>query len=176
MTKYALVYAGALYDLAADEHLEDEILKDLGQVCSCLREMPEYRKMLMTPAISKDERKKLIREAWQGNLHQYTINFLSMLCDRDSISERLNCEEAFKNRYNEAKGIVEVSVTSAVALTEEQKARLKSALEKKIGKTAVLNEKVDPSVIGGLKIEAGGRQYDNTIAFHLGNIAQLLSN
>ena len=49
-------------------------------------------------------------------------------------------------------------------------------LEKKIGKTAVLNEKVDPSVIGGLKIEAGGRQYDNTIAFHLGNIVQLLSN
>ena len=176
MTKYAKVYAGALYDLASEEHLEDRVLKDLGLVCSCLREMPEYRKLLMTPAISKDERKALVKEAWQGNLHQYTLNFLYMLCDGESVSELLGCEEEFRNRYNQDKGIVEVMVTSAVALSEEQRKKLTAAVEKKIGKTALLKEKVDPSVIGGLKLQVAGKEYDNTISYHLGNIAQLLSN
>ncbi len=176
MTKYAKVYAGALYDLASEEHIEEEILKDLSVVCSCIREMPEYRKLLMTPALSKEERKGLIREAWQGSLNQYTLNFLCMLCDGESVSELLNCEEEFKNRYNEAKGIVEVLVTAAVALTEEQRKRLTAAVEKKTGKKVVLKEKTDPSVIGGMKLQAQGVQYDNTIAYHLSNIAQLLSN
>ena len=176
MTKYAKTYAGALYDLASEEHLEDRILEDLGRVCSCLREMPEYRKLLMTPAVSKDERKSLIKEAWQENLHQYTLNFLCMLCDGDSVSELLNCEEEFKSRYNQEKGIVEVLVTSAVALSEQQRKKLIAAVEKKIGKTALLKEKVDPSVIGGLKLQVAGKEYDNTISYHLGNIAQLLSN
>ncbi|MBQ9911508.1 MAG: ATP synthase F1 subunit delta [Firmicutes bacterium] len=176
MTKYAKTYAGALYDLASEEHLEDEILKDLGLVCSCLREMPEYRKLLMTPAVSKDERKSLIAEAWQGNVNKYTLNFLYMLCDGESVSELLNCEEEFRNRYNADKGIVEVLVTSAVALSEQQRKNLKAAVEKKIGKTALLKEKVDPSLIGGLKIQVAGREYDNTIAYHLGSIAQLLKN
>lgn len=176
MTKYALVYAGALYDLASDEHLEDVILKDLSAVCSCLREMPEYRKMLMTPAIPKEERKALLKEAWQENLHQYTLNFLCMLCDGDSISELLNCEEEFRNRYNKDKGIVEVFVTSAVALSDEQRTRLKAAIEKKINKTAIIKEKVDPSVIGGIRLQAQGVQYDDTVAYHLDSLSKLLSN
>jgi F-type H+-transporting ATPase subunit delta len=176
MTKYAKVYAGALYDLASEEHIEEEILQDLSVVCSCIREMPEYRKLLMTPALSKEERKGLIREAWQGSLNQYTLNFLCMLCDGESVSELLNCEEEFKNRYNEAKGIVEVLVTAAVALTEEQRKRLTAAVEKKTGKKVVLKEKTDPSVIGGMKLQAQGVQYDNTIAYHMSKNAQLLSN
>ncbi len=176
MTKYAKVYAGALFDLAAEEHIEDEVKKDLGLVCSCVREMPEYRKLLMTPAVSKEERKELIRQAWKGNVHQYTLNFLCMLCDGDSVSELLNCEEEFRNRYNAAKGIIEVLVTGAVPLSEDQKGRLVKAVEKKTGKTVVLSEKVDPAVIGGLRLQLAGIEYDDTISFHLGNIAQLLSN
>lgn len=176
MTKYAKTYAGALYDLASEEHLEEEILKDLSLVCSTLKEMPEYRRLLMTPAISKEERKSLIKEAWQDNIHRYSLNFLYMLCDGESVSELPDCETEFRNRYNTDKGIVEVLVTSAVPLSEEQKKKLAAAVEKKTGKTAVFREKVDASVIGGLKLQLAGMQYDNTIAYHLGNIAQLLSN
>ena len=176
MTKYAKVYADALYDLAAEEGLGEEILKDLSLVCSCLREMPEYRKLLMTPAIPKEERIGLIEEAWKGNLNKYTLNFLYMLCDGDSVDKLLDCEEEFRSRYNTDKGIVEVLVTSAVALSEAQKAKLSKAVEKKTGKTVVLKEKVDGELIGGLKLQVQGVQYDNTIAYHLENIAHLLSN
>ena len=62
------------------------------------------------------------------------------------------------------------------AVKREVMEDLAAAVEKKTGKTAMLKEKVDPSVIGGLKLQVAGMQYDNTIAYHLGNIAQLLSN
>ena len=175
MTKYAKTYAGALYDLAAEEHLEETIRNDLVSVCAMLREMPEYRKLLATPAISKEERKKLLEEAWNGNINQYTLNFLRMLCDGNSISEIFNCEEEFKNRYNKDRGIIEVCVTSAVALTETQKTALLSAVEKKTGHKVILQEKTDPSIIGGLKLSAEGKEYDGTVAYHLDSISKMLS-
>lgn len=175
MTKYAKTYAGALYDLAKEEGKEDEILKDLGVFCDSLREMPEYRKLLSTPAVSKEERKGLVKEAWGEALDQYTMNFICMLCDGNALSEIFNCEEEYKNRYNLDKGVVEVLVTSAVALSETQKAALIAAVERKIGKKIVLSEKVDSSVMGGLKLSVEGRQFDGTIAYHLNSIAALLS-
>ena len=175
MTKYAKTYAGALYDLAAEEHITAEIMKDLSMVCDTLREMPEYSKLLSTPAIPKEERKALLREAWQGNISQYTMNFLCMLCDGGTIPEIYDCETEFRNRLNKDLGITEVVVTSAVALTDSQKNALIAAVEKKTGKKVVLKEKVDPSVLGGLKLSAEGKQYDGTVSYHLGSIAQLLS-
>ena len=175
MTKYAKTYAGALYDLAAEEGKEDVILQDLQLFCDSLKEMPEYRKLLSTPAVPKEERKELVKQAWGEALNQYTMNFICMLCDGNAISEILDCEEEFKNRYNADKGIAEVTVTSAVALSDSQKTALIAAVEKKIGKKVVLNEKTDPSIIGGLKLSAAGREYDGSIAYHLNSIAALLS-
>lgn len=175
MTKYAKTYAGALYDLAVEENAASEIMKDLSMVCDALREMPEYSKLLSTPAVPKEERKALLKEAWQGHISQYTMNFLCMLCDGGTIPEIFNCEEEFRDRLNKDLGITEVVVTSAVALTDSQKSALTAAVEKKTGKKVILTEKVNPAVLGGLKLSVGGKQYDGTVSYHLGSIAQMLS-
>ena len=51
-----------------------------------------------------------------------------------------------------------------------------AAIEKKISKTAIIKEKVDPSVIGGIRLQAQGVQYDDTVAYHLDSLSKLLSN
>ena len=176
MTKYAKTYAGALYDLAAEEGREDEILNDIALACDVLRKEPEYRRLLSSPAISKEERKSLLRESLGSSMGQYTMNFLCMLIDGGSLSELENCEREYVNRYNIAKNILEVSVTSAVALSEKQRDSLVSAIEKKTGKKVRLTEKLDPSVIGGLRLSADGKLYDGTIEHHLKNISQMLQS
>jgi F-type H+-transporting ATPase subunit delta len=71
--------------------------------------------------------------------------------------------------------IAEAVVTSAVALSDEQMAALKSKLEKISGKTVALVQKRDPAVLAGLRVELEGRQLDGTVQSRLSGISRKIN-
>ena len=133
ISKTAMTYGGALYDLAREESLEEQILGELHAVSDLFRQNPDYTKLLMEPSIEKQERAKLIDEAWGGSVHPYTQNFMKLLCDNGTISALPDCFEAFRGRYNRDHDIIDVCAVSAVPLTEAQAARLREKLEANLG-------------------------------------------
>ena len=82
MTKTARVYGGSLYDLAAEEKLDGQIMEQMIAVRQIFRENPGYLKLLGEPAIPEDERLKMIEEAFGGQAERYLVNFLKLLCER----------------------------------------------------------------------------------------------
>lgn len=174
MTKFAKTYGGALYDLAKEEGLETEILEDLKQVINTVKEVPEYLKLLSTPALSKEEKAALVDESWGQTLHPYTINFLKLIGDLNHVYDFLDCKREFHERYDKDHNIVWVRAYSALAMTDTQKEQLKTILQEKLGKTVHLTGYVDPSVIGGVKLNVEGTQYDNTVAYHFNSLSQQL--
>ena len=60
MTKTARVYGGSLYDLAAEEKLDGQIMEQMIAIRQIFRENPGYLKLLGEPAIPEDERLSLI--------------------------------------------------------------------------------------------------------------------
>ena len=79
MTKTARVYGGSLYDLAAEEKLDGQIMEQMIAVRQIFRENPGYLKLLGEPAIPEDERLKMIEEAFGGQAERYLVNFLKLL-------------------------------------------------------------------------------------------------
>ena len=65
---------------------------------------------------------------------------------------------------------IDARVVSAAALGENRIAALTSALLKKLGKPVALSACVDPAVIGGLYIEAGGLIFDHTVKRQLSDL------
>ena len=63
------------------------------------------------------------------------------------------CARAYRDRYNQDHNILEVTAVSAVALDESARSRLQEKLQRVTGKTITLTEKVDPSVLGGLRLD-----------------------
>lgn len=61
MTETARVYGGSLYELAAEEHLEEEILSEMKEIRALFRENPEYPRLLSEPSIPRKERIGLTR-------------------------------------------------------------------------------------------------------------------
>ena len=144
MTKTARVYGGSLYDLAAEEKLDGQIMEQMIAIRQIFRENPGYLKLLGEPAIPEDERLKMIEEAFGQQAERYLVNFLKLLCERKILREFAGCCEEFTRRYNTDHGIVEAVVTSAVKLKEEQMEALKAKLEKVSGKKIHLKQKTDP--------------------------------
>ena len=87
MTKTARVYGGSLYDLAAEEKLDGQIMEQMIAVRQIFRENPGYLKLLGEPAIPEDERLKMIEEAFGGQAERYLVNFLKLLCERKILRE-----------------------------------------------------------------------------------------
>lgn len=171
----AVTYGGSLYELAAEEGLTREFLDELKEVCELLKTNPDYSKLLSEPAIPKKERVKLIEEAFGGSVHEYVKSFLKILCENGMISELPACLSEFVKRYNTDNGIVTASAVSAVPLTAEQAERLREKLCSMTGKTVELTCKVDPTAIGGIRLDIEGKRLDGTVSERLEVVRAVLS-
>ena len=175
MTQYARLYGGSLYDLAAEENLTDAIGEQMKEIRNLFRENPDYVKLLCEPSVPKTERTKLIEEAFGGQAERYLVNFMKLLCERNLLGEFAGCCEEFTRRYHADHGIAEAVVTSAVALSDAQLTALKAKLEKISGKTVKLVQKLDASVVAGLRVELEGKQLDGTVQARMSGISRKLN-
>ncbi|SFE48173.1 atpase oscp/delta subunit [Trichococcus pasteurii] len=97
-----------------------------------------------------------------------TLLFLEGLQDNLDNEGILASVKAFNELYENKKVFVNVKLTSAVPLTAEQKTRIMDKMEKRIGEaTFFVKEVVDPSVMGGVRLESENHYFDNTIATKL---------
>ena len=170
MTETARMYGGSLYDLAAEEGLEKRILEELDQVSALLKDDPAYLHLLSIPSIPKKERCGLLDEALRGQIHPYVLNFLKILCEKGTLRELPGCARAYRVRYNQAHGILEAVAVSAVPMTAQQTARLHEKLEAVTGKQIDLKTKVDPSVLGGIRLDIEGTELDGTVKNRLASL------
>ena len=172
MTETARMYGGSLYDLAAEEGLETRILGELEQAAQLLKANPDYLRLLSTPSIPKKERCGLLDEALRGQVHLYVLNFLKILCEKGTLRELSGCARAYRLRYNQAHGILEATATSAVPMTAQQTQALHAKLEKLTGKTIDLKTKVDPGVLGGIRLDMEGTELDGTVQNRLAALSR----
>ena len=165
MTETARMYGGSLYDLAAEEGLDERILGELDGVTALLNGDAEYLHLLSIPSIPKKERCALLDEAFRGQVHLYVLNFMKLLCEKGALRELPGCARAYRLRYNEAHGILEATAVSAV-----QTRRLHEKLEKVTGRHIDLKTKVEPAVLGGIRLDIEGTELDGTVRSRLAGL------
>lgn len=175
MTDLAREYGEGLYELARDEDLRQMIHEQLNDVSALLKQEPQFVRLLCSRAVERDERLKIIDATFVNHVHPYVSNFMKLLVEKEHFDAFLLCCEWFHQRYNEDYRIVEAYVTSAVPLNEDERAALRVKLSKLSGRQVTLIETVDPSVIGGVRVEMDGKRYDNTIQDRLGRLKQSLT-
>ena len=176
MTQVGTVYGEALYDLAGSEGLDQEILQQLKALDEAFRAEPDYLRLLASPNLSKPERCGVLDGSFQGKLHPYVLNFLKILTEKGYIKHFHDCVDAYRNRHNEDHGILPVTAVTAVALTAQQSARLTEKLSGITGKTIDLTNRIDTSVLGGIRLDYSGKRLDDTISHRLDALRNLLKN
>lgn len=103
-------------------------------------------------------------------------DFARYLKDKGQLTHAPRIMAEYQRLYNTKHGIVEASVTLAARLGEPERKKLKEALIRKYGATdAVIDERVDQRLIGGMKIQVGDELHDTSLKHSLGQLqAQLL--
>ena len=176
MTQAANTYAQALYDLAKDEGLGKTVLAELSVLKDVFADTPQYSKLLSTPDIPKQERCGILDDAFRGKVHPYVLNFLKILTEKGYMRHFFDCCKAYEEIYNRDNGILPVTAITAVSLTPAQVEKLTAKLCQLCGKQVKLLSKVDPDVLGGVRLVYDGKQLDDTVSHRLDAVRNLLKN
>ena len=176
MTQAGTVYGEALYDLADSEGLDQEILQQLKVLNEAFRAEPDFLRLLASPNLSKPERCGVLDSSFRGKLHPYVLNFLKILTEKGYMRHFSDCARAYRVAYNRDHGILPVKAVTAVPMTEDQKTRLKEKLGSITGKTIDLSCRIDPAVLGGVRLDYDGKRVDGTVQSRLDAVSKLLKN
>ena len=176
MTDVGSVYGSALYTLAREEDLSASVLEELTALEQSFRQEPGFLKLLSTPALSKDERCKILDDSFRGKVQPSVLTFLKILIEKCYLRHLSECCKTYREQYNEDNGILPVVAVTAISLTGEQAARLSDKLARVTGKNIALANRVDPSCLGGVRLEFDGKQLDDTVAHRLTAIGSMLKN
>ena len=169
-------YGLALYALAKDEQLDKEILEQLQVLDTAFSQEPDFLRLLSTPALSKEERCRIIDDCFSGKLHPYILNFMKILAEKGYMRHFEDCCTAFETQYNLDHGILVVTALSAYPLTADQLTRLTKKLESITGKQIRLRNRTDETVLGGIRLDYDGKQLDDTLQHRLDDMGKLLKN
>ena len=174
MTDAGREYGTALFELAKEEGIDKEMLEILREVRGIFRAEPEYMELLSAPTISAEERVKAVDQAFRNEVPEILCSFLKLLTERGRIREYEKCVHQFELCYDDAYRHSFAKVYSAIPLTDDQKERLHAKLEQHCGHMVEMHYKIDPSLLGGLKVKMDGQMLDGSLRSRISSIKEVI--
>ena len=157
------------YADATDATLQVSI--ELSELHSALLNLPVVRAKLYDYQATSEARVKLFREVFSGK----TLNKVTMrLAEHATCNLRrrryLETIQWLINKFSRHMGESMVTVTTATPLKKEQIKLLVEVYSAKVGRQVHINSVVDPTVLGGMRIQVGDEVTDNTVVAQLQNL------
>ena len=162
----AMEYGKALFLITEEDGTTEKVMSDVKIARAAFVSNPDYAKLLDTPALPKEERIGLVDKAFSG-LDGSLINLIKIITEKRLSHEFTKIADAYLALYDESRGILRVEAVTAIPITAEQNALLVKKVSALTGKTAIIKNTVDPSILGGMKLRYSGTQLDGSIKTRL---------
>ena len=161
-------YARAIFGLAVEKKLEDKVQVELQQFGEAFGESEELERVLVSSQIPLDVRRKvLVQVARRMALSDLAVKCLSFVLDKGRMEGIQDIARSMKRMVDDRLNRIDAVVVTASPIGVGDGARLKRELERITGKTVVLEQKVDPSIIGGATTRVGNVLFDGSIRNYL---------
>lgn len=168
-------YGEALFDLAMEKEQGTAFLEEVEAVRNVLSQNPEFDKLMEHPGISKQEKLTVLENVFKGRVSDEMTGFLTLVVQKERYGELSSIFQYFSDRMKEENGIGTAYVTSAVELSETQKAAVRARLLTVTPyRTVEIAYSVDPALIGGMVIRIKDRVVDSSIRTKLYNMKKAL--
>ena len=152
-------YAESLFDLAKEENKVTQYLDDIKLVGEVLDSDPQIVQFFNHVLIENDKKIQLLDQSFKGNVDQYVLNFLKLLVQSRRIRYIDDIVKSYINLSNQYLGII----YTPYELTDQQIQDIEKAISQKENKKVTLKVSIDPSLLGGIKVQIANRIYDGTI-------------
>ena len=174
MNELSREYAGALFIIASEKNCKSEYASYLDNICQSFKDEPMYLEFLHSPAISTNEKISSIAGIFTSFVPEDVLSFVQLLCEKGRINLIFEITKAYAELVAQSEKIINVVITSAVELTEDEKKKLQLKLESKFNCKVNAIFKIEPSLLGGIVIETDGKILDGSIKNRLRDLKEVI--
>ena len=168
-------YAKALYEIASEKNSELAVEKSLLAFLNSLKSTPRLGPLFENPVLTIEEKKAIIEKAAGKSAESLVLRFLALLVVKGRFSLLKSIAESYHRLLNASKHFEEVTITTARPLRSELKMSIEKILAKKIGEKIISETKVDPALLGGMRVQIRHRLFDGSVRTKLDNLGQQMT-
>ena len=164
-------YATALYALADERKVLDDVAEDLRALRRLLDESADLRRLIRSPVLTRAEQGRAIAAlAERAGFQPLVRNVLGLLARNRRLFALAEVIEAYLAELAARRGEVTAQVTAAQDLTEAQRGALDERLRRIVGGKVSIELRVDPALLGGLIVKLGSRMVDASLGSKLARL------
>jgi F-type H+-transporting ATPase subunit delta len=166
-------YARALHEAAKEAGRVQRVREELADFVDAVRTVPELRSVLRNPQLEPRAKARAL-EGILGEADELLRNFLLLLAEKGRIAELDEIAREFERIAAAEEGQIEVELTTAFELSDEEARSILGQIEQASGRRVEATRKVDPSLIGGMVLQAGSLRVDASVRGRLNRLRQEL--
>jgi F-type H+-transporting ATPase subunit delta len=156
------MYARALFDAAKDAGRLEAVRQELEDFVAAASEVPELAALLENPQL--DPRAKVdALEDLLGGADELVRNFILLVVEKGRATQLAEIEREFEQLVAAEAGRLEVELTTALELSDEEAREIVAQIERASGRSVVASRHVDPKLIGGIVLQAGSLRVDASV-------------
>lgn len=168
-------YATAVWALSAERGIQERVGRDLVALASTIGASAPLHDFFVAPIVERGEKERILTQALEGRVDTVALHTLLLLVRRRRETLLWALVTAYETLGREARGAERITVQSAHPLDRAELRGLVERLERAVGKTFEVTERIDPSLIGGVRVMLGDRRIDASVAGRLDALARELA-
>lgn len=167
-------YAQGLFELAKENGTVAEKKEQAELLLKVISADDDLNSFLRAVKVTKEQKKNVLDTVFAKSMDRDMCNFMKLLVDKGRINYLRGILEEFEKLANDQLGIEKAVVTSARPLKEEYLEKIREVLVKKYGKQMILENRIDPGLIAGIKVTVGNTVTDVTMKNKIDALRDLL--
>lgn len=173
-SKVASRYAKSLLEIAIEQNKIDSVLGDMNFLLEINGESRDLELLIQSPIVKADKKIEIFEKIFE-QFEDISLAFIRLITKNGREGVLPEIAEAFKALVKEHKGIVPVSLISAAPLDAKTKDMITTKVQTLVNGQLEIEEKIDPTLIGGFIVRMGDTQIDASVASQFNNLKQRLT-
>jgi F-type H+-transporting ATPase subunit delta len=168
------VYAEALLSAAQESNALARVREDFADFVSAVEASDELRDFLRNPQIGPGVKRRVLENLLDGADERF-MNFARLLAEKNRAADAADVHREFERLIAEEERVLELELVTAVELSDEEAKKIVGEIERAAGRKIEATRNVDPSLIGGLVVQAGSVRLDASVRGRLDQLREELT-
>lgn len=170
VTRLGKRYAKSLLELADELGKVEEVKADMETILNAISGSREFEVLINSPIINPEKKISIFKELFDGKLSELTCNFIEIITRKGRENKLGVIAEGYMSQYRAKHGIERATVTTAIELSNDEREAVRAKIAEATGKKIEIEERVDPSIIGGMTLRLADKEFNGSIAHQLNQL------